>query len=265
MKLGVIGIGVVGEANVFGFKKIGQQVKVHDLKLNTKLLDLLDTEIIFLCLPTPSDKKGDCDTSIISDVTKKLSKLNYRGIICIRSTVHPGYSRSLLKKYKKLKICYSPEFLRERMAKKDFTVNHNVLAVGTNSKIIFNKIVKAHGKLPKKKIMMKLEEAELLKYFNNVYASTRIIFANIIYEISKKFKCDYNKIKSSYIHTGKALDLYLDVNKNLRGYGGPCLPKDTKALRNLLKKLHLDFKLIDSIDKDNNKLKTTVFKGMRKI
>lgn len=265
MKLGVVGIGVVGKANVFGLKKIGNIVKIHDIKFKTNLLDLLETEIIFLCLPTPSNQKGDCNTQIISKVVKEIAKLEYRGIVCIRSTVNPGYTQSLIKKYKNLKICYSPEFLRERMANYDFTKNHKVLVVGTNNKSIYSKICKAHKSLPQHKVMMKTEEAELLKYFNNVFASTRIIFANIIYEIAKKFNCNYEKIKSTYILTGKALDLYLDVNKNLRGYGGPCLPKDTKVLRNLLKKLNLKFKLIESIDEDNQKLKKTVFKGMRKI
>ena len=57
---------------------------------------------------------------------------------------------------------------------------------------------------------------------------------------------------------------YLSVNDELRGYGGQCLPKDIKALIALTKKLNLPLELFSSIDNDNQKLKTTVFKGMRK-
>ena len=59
------------------------------------------------------------------------------------------------------------------------------------------------GKLPKKSIMLKPTEAEILKYYINIFASLRITFANIIYEICNKFDCDYEKIKNSYIETGR--------------------------------------------------------------
>jgi len=57
--------------------------------------------------------------------------------------------------------------------------------------------------------------------------------------------------------------MYLDVNPNLRGYGGMCLPKDTQAIASLLKQLDLDFELINSVHTDNEKFKKTVFNGMR--
>ena len=58
--------------------------------------------------------------------------------------------------------------------------------------------------------------------------------------------------------------MYLNVNKNLRGYAGMCLPKDVRALKHHMKKMRINFNLINQIDLDNNKLKKTVFKGMRK-
>jgi UDPglucose 6-dehydrogenase len=84
-----------------------------------------------------------------------------------------------------------------------------------------------------------------------------------MYEICDKLNCDYTTIKNSYIKTGKAVDMYLDVSDGLRGYGGMCLPKDTKALARLMEKLDLDLDLISSIDHDNSKFKRTVFNGMR--
>ena len=57
--------------------------------------------------------------------------------------------------------------------------------------------------------------------------------------------------------------MYLDVYPELRGYGGMCLPKDTKALASLIKKLDLPFNLLDVVTEDNSKVKKTVFNGMR--
>ena len=84
-----------------------------------------------------------------------------------------------------------------------------------------------------------------------------------MYEVCEKLDCDYTTIKNAYIKTGKATDMYLDVNPNLRGYGGMCLPKDTQAIITLLDKLELDYNLIKSIDHDNKKFKRTVFNNMR--
>jgi UDP-glucose 6-dehydrogenase len=57
--------------------------------------------------------------------------------------------------------------------------------------------------------------------------------------------------------------MYLDVNEDLRGYGGMCLPKDTRAIIQLMKDLNLDFNFFKTMDIDNKKIKTTVFSGMR--
>ena len=264
MIIGIIGLGVVGSANKYGFEKIGHKVIIHDIKLKTDITNLTKAKIIFLCVPTPSNKNGSCNTSIVESVLKDLKKIKYKGIICIRSSTEPGFTEKVIKKYNNKKICFVPEFLRERMAKKDFVKNHELLAVGTKSKVIFKEVVKAHGKLPKKTKMLSPTEAEILKYYINVFASLRITFANIFFEICQKFNCDYEKIKDSYISTGRGSPkMYLSVTKSLRGYAGICLPKDTKTIINLLKKLKLDFDLIKSINTDNQKYKKTIFKGMR--
>lgn len=262
MKLGIIGLGVVGSAYNYGLKKIGYKTVIHDIKLNTKIDDLTDTKLLFISVSTPSKKNGDCDVSKINNVLRDLIKINYKGYVVIVSTSIPGTTDNFIKEYKKLKILNVPELLRERHAKKDF-LKPKVIVIGTKNKKYFNYVSKIYKKLTANVIMMKPTEAEIFKYYNNCYASLRVIFANIIYELCKKKKSDYKLIKNSYIKTGKAVDMYLDVDANLRGYGGVCLPKDTIALANLLKKLNLNFDLIRSIHNDNQKIKTTVFKGMR--
>lgn len=265
MKIGIIGLGAVGSANKQGFEHLEHEVLVHDTKLNTTIKDVLSTEINFLCVPTPSADDGQCDTTILESVIQELDDNDYKGIIAIRSTAVPGFTQSMIEKHKNLAICFVPEFLRERCAVDDFINNHKLLAVGTFDIWVFRKVVNAHGNLPEYTEHLTPTEAEVLKYYNNVYASLRVTFANVMYEICEKLNCDYTTIKNSYIKTGKAMDMYLDVSEGLRGYGGMCLPKDTKALARLMEKLQIDLHLISSIDQDNSKFKRTVFNGMRDV
>ena len=263
MKIGIIGVGAVGSANKKGFEYLGHEVCVHDTKLNTKISEVCATEINYVCVPTPQAENGSCDTSIIESVIDELAQCNYKGIIAIRSTVVPGFTQSMIEKFNNLTICFVPEFLRERCAEDDFINNHKLLAVGTHDIWVFRKVVRSHGKLPEHTEHLTPNEAEVLKYFNNVYAALRVTFANNMYEICDKLDCDYTTIKNAYIKTGKATDMYLDVNPSLRGYGGMCLPKDTIAIASLMKNLEIDLKLIQSIHDDNLKFKKTVFNGMR--
>tara|TARA_B100000925_G_scaffold276696_1_gene244023 strand:+ start:768 stop:1562 length:795 start_codon:yes stop_codon:yes gene_type:complete len=263
MKIGIVGVGAVGSANKKGFEFLKHNVVVHDIKLKTKIQDVCDTEINYICVPTPQAENGSCDTSIIERVIDELGQCNYKGIIAIRSTVVPGFTQSMIEKFNHLTICFVPEFLRERCAEDDFINNHKLLAVGTHDIWVYRKVIRSHGQLPEHTEHLTPNEAEVLKYFNNVYAALRVTFANNMYEICEKLDCDYTTIKNAYIKTGKATDMYLDVNPSLRGYGGMCLPKDTIAIASLMKKLNIDLKLIQSIHDDNLQFKKTVFNGMR--
>lgn len=263
MKIGIIGLGAVGSANKEGFEYLGHVVSGHDVKLNTTIHNVADSEIIFLCVPTPQAIDGQCDTSILETVMTDLENISFKGIVAIRSTTVPGFTQRMIDRHKSLTICFVPEFLRERCAAEDFIHNHKLLAIGTHDIRVFRKVAEAHGDLPEYTEHLTPTEAEVLKYFNNVYASLRVTFANVMFEICEKLNCDYTTIKNTYIKTGKAIDMYLDVSDGLRGYGGMCLPKDTKALARLLEELNLDFDLIKTIDTDNSKFKRTVFNGMR--
>ena len=117
MKLGIIGLGVVGKANAKGFELKKHKVFLHDIKFNSKIENLVNTDINFVCVPTPSKKNGSCNTDIVESIIKELTKINYKGIIAIRSTVEPTFTERMIKKYKNSNICFVPEFLKERSAK----------------------------------------------------------------------------------------------------------------------------------------------------
>lgn len=262
MNIGIVGVGVVGGACKQGFELLGHTVSVHDPKFNTVLTSVKDTDIVYICVPTPESVDGSCDLSIVKDTIQRLENLNYKGLVALKSTSVPGTTEKLISETS-LKMCFVPEFLREWCATEDFVTNHEVLVVGCHEAWMFDLVVESHGYFPKNRVMMTPMEAEILKYYSNVYNSLRVVFANTMYEICKKLNADYDKIKDTYLLRGQSSPHYLAVNETLRGYGGACLPKDTKALDALVKQLGLDLKLFETIDRDNQKFKRTVFPGMR--
>lgn len=230
MQIGIVGLGVVGKAHKFGFEKIGQTVLVHDILLETNITDVLDTEVCYICVPTPSKASGECDVSIVEEVVQELIEINYSGVLAIKSTVTPGTTSKLNAKHKTSKICFVPEFLRERSPEIDFIENQKVLAIGTTNQEVFEIVKKSHGILPEKTILLKPIEAELLKYYSNVYNALRVVFANEMYEICTYLNADYTAIVEAFKSRKTSTGQYLTVNENWRGYGGMCVLGNMKIL-----------------------------------
>jgi len=263
MKIGIVGVGIVGSAIKHGFEKLGHQVFTHDTRHYTSIEDVKDTDVVFICVPTPSLKNGKCNVRIVEDVVNELDSIDYKGLIAIKSTVEPGTTESLQDKYPNRNLAFVPEFLRERCAIADFTENHDLCVIGTDNEKSFEIIKRAHGKYPENVIQLSVTEAELVKYFNNVYNATLITFANSFYEICKGLGANYTNVKDAVVNRKHIKDIYLECNENFRGFGGVCLPKDTKALDRLAKELKTNSKLFSTILKENDRYKTTVFEGMR--
>lgn len=266
MKIGIIGVGIVGGACKFGFEKLGHDVSCYDKKFKegekgSDIGDLKDSEIVFICVPTPRSKDGSCNTEIVEEVISKLKDIEYKNIICIKSTVSPGTTKKLKEKFN-MDISFVPEFLRERCAITDFTENHDLCVIGTDSEKTFEKIKKVHGKFPKKFIKLTDEEAEMVKYFNNSFNAARIVFANSFYEICKNKNINYTNVKNAAVNIHHIPDYYLDCNENFRGFAGMCLPKDVSELSVLEKQTKSNF--FNTLLEENDKYIKTVFEGMRK-
>src|SRR5262245_50541808 len=232
MKIGIVGVGMVGGTLQYGFERIGHDVVSVDTKLpGTKLSDVLETDLTFICVPTPCNDAGKCDTSTVCGVVDHLASFDYKGLVVIKSTVTPGTTDRLIEKYKGvLRLAFCPEFLRERARYSDFVENHDVCIVGTPDQADFSLVWQAHGSLPKKTIWLKRPiEAELAKYFVNVYNAMRITFANQFFDVCQAAGADYTAVKNAVVQKQSIGDYYLESNKNFREFGGNCLPKDTMA------------------------------------
>ena len=264
MDIGIVGLGVVGTACKNGFEKIGHIVKYQDVKFYTNIEDVLDTEVCFVSVPTPSNEDGSCDISIVEEVVGQLNDLKYKGVLAIKSTVEPGTNKEFREKYKNLRLYFVPEFLRERCATEDFIYNHNILVIGAEDEDAFNTIKEAHGDLPVHTVKVNPLEAELVKYFSNNYKALRITFANSFYKLCQELGANYDVVKDAFLFHGVGEGHYLNVNKEFGGFGGTCLPKDTKGLAFLIEKLGLDLNIFKTVVEENDKFIVKVPEGMRK-
>lgn len=260
MNIGIIGVGKVGSAVKFGFEiKRGHNVFVHDKKFdNTSLKNVFEnSEMIFICVSTPQREDGSCDISSVESICAEINALaknqEKKKDVVIKSTVEPGTTDQLAQKFDFIRFAMNPEFLLERSAIHDFC-HQDICVIGTHYDDFYDKIVKAHGNLAAEYIKTVPINAEIVKYFCNVFNSTRIIFANLFYEVAMKVGADYNECKEIAVKRHNMIDSYLDCNENLRGFGGACLPKDTKAMFNLCSKLGINYNFLKGILDDNVRL-----------
>lgn len=253
MHIGIVGMGTVGRALHHGFEQLGHDLSVHDKKLATRIDAVLDAEIVYVCVDTPGKKDGSCDTEAVHLVAAELAACDFGGIVAVKSTVTPGTTAALQHQHPGQRFAHVPEFLRERLADSDFTDNHDVCIIGTDSAADYRRIKASHGRLPKTFRRLSPTEAELAKYFGNVYNAMLVTFANNFYEICAKFGADYAAMKESMVQRHHIYDKYLDCNRDLRGFGGACLPKDTRALATLCAELDMDIEMFNAILADNAK------------
>ena len=262
MKVGIIGVGFVGKAVRHGLTRIGHDIALFDIKMpETSLTDVLDTEAVFVSVPTPSLPDGTCDVSIVEKVVGELAEAKYRGLVTIKSTVEPGTTDKLAKKHPQLRLAFCPEFLRERAMYVDFVENHDVCIIGAYTEQDAALLRAVHDPLPKQYAIVSPKEAEFAKYFMNVFNALRIVFANQFYDVCKAAGADYKKVKNAISKHRSVQDVYLDCNENYRGFGGSCLPKDTKAFAEFVNKVlgqEWGLSLFEGIVEINQRYKTTV-------
>ncbi|OGE64538.1 hypothetical protein A3J13_00730 [Candidatus Daviesbacteria bacterium RIFCSPLOWO2_02_FULL_36_8] len=261
--LGIIGYGFVGQAVANGFQVASggkDTIRYYDkYKETLSLEEVIDkSEFIYICLPTPmKDDESGIDLSIIHEMMGEIAKLtnNTDKIVIIKSTVTPGTTAELEKKYPKTKFAFNPEFLTEANFLEDF-LNADRTVIGANNDLVSRSVaVLYQQRFPKTKIFQTdPTTAEMVKYFANTFLSLKVTFANFFYDYCQKIGVKYEEVKRMGAFDNRIVDKHLEVTTQ-RGFGGKCFPKDLIAIMGEFKKAGVDASLFETMWKYNKKIR----------
>lgn len=227
----VIGYGVVGQATAeaFGIDKYYSRTNS-----NITLEQAAGYRYIFICLPTPT-LDGKCFTQDIEDVIRTICSYKGKNIFIIRSTVYPGFIKYMHQKYGINNLVSNPEFLSEDTAIED-AKNPKLIVLGGDyfkyleSVRAFYQARFKYGNY----VITDSTTSELIKYALNTFFTTKVIFANELYDYTQKVKANYEAIKKVLtFHPWGSKNHFTVFYKDKRGVHGKCLPKDTEAFANL--------------------------------
>ncbi len=241
-KIGIIGGGFVGSATAWGFSP-SFDVKVYDKDPRAathSFEETIDSEFLFICVPTPPKEDWSSDLSIVESIFKSLPPLDQE--VIIKSTVLPGTCRKMSQKYG-LKVSSNPEFLTERRAKWDF-INAAQILIGSDNPESSNKIKGLYETRfnSMKYTITDTVTSELIKYTLNSFFATKVSFMNELKMLSDKIGANWQQLIEGFTSDSRVGDSHIDVPgpDGKLGFGGKCFPKDINALIELYRRNDID-------------------------
>jgi len=254
-KIAIIGYGYVGQ----GYHKSFPEAVIYDEPKNIGTREEVNQcDLGIVCVPTPMKDDGSCDTSIVEDVIKWLET----PLILIKSTIPPGTTDELKKKYGK-RICFSPEYMGEGKYfvapwKYPDPTNpsfHTFQIIGGDKKDaeeIQGILVERLG--PEKfYYLVEAVEAEIIKYMENSWGATKVSFCQEFYDLCQVFGASYARVREGFLLDSRVERMHTAVFPKKRKWGGKCWPKDVMAIIKRAEEKGYSMDLLKQVVKNNEK------------
>tara|TARA_B100001094_G_scaffold131968_1_gene127769 strand:- start:15146 stop:15961 length:816 start_codon:yes stop_codon:yes gene_type:complete len=259
-----IGYGFVGGALSRSLSQKGYCSLIYDKYQEIgRPEDVLKSDFLFLCLPTPYVEGHGFDLSAILENLKFLSRNNYSGLVILKSTVEPGTTERLNKQFKNLFMCHNPEFLTARTADEDFH-NQTHIVLGYNEDLN-NSLAMAQElgqffseSYPSAKVSIcTSRESESMKLFCNNFYAMKVQIFNEFYLLCQKLGVDYERVKELMLSNDwiNPMHTFVPGPDGQISYGGACFPKDTNALNHLMKTAGSPHDVLDACIRERNSMR----------
>ncbi len=279
-KVAIIGTGYVGLTTGACFAHLGHQVMCGDIdeekiarlsvgeipfvedKLGPLVADGIETgrlgfvvgakaavtgcEIAFLCVPTPQKPDGSADLSFIEAATRDIVDALPEGAILVnKSTVPVGSTRVVEQVLDRadVSVVSNPEFLREGSAVEDF-LKPDRIVIGTQDQVAAEAVAALYDPVTAPVLITDPASAETIKYAANAFLATKLSFANAIAAVCEGVGADVSDVMSGLGYDRRIGPEFLVPGP---GWGGSCLPKDTRALIRIAEDSGYDFRFLEGV------------------
>ncbi|REK19785.1 MAG: UDP-glucose/GDP-mannose dehydrogenase family protein [Actinobacteria bacterium] len=282
MNVSIIGAGYVGLVTAAGLARLGHRIRLGEANANrvaqlssgevpiyeegleellseARSMEMItfhssnveaveESELVFLCLPTPEGEDGRADLTFVLTVVDELAgEVADDTLFVVKSTVPPGTVATLRKRLADLgsaaRVASHPEFLREGRAVRDF-MEPDRIVVGAWDPDDAEKVASLYEALGTKVIKTDPTSAEMIKYANNAYLAARLTFVNTLANVCEAVGADIMDVIDGIGSDHRIGPHFLQPGP---GYGGSCFPKDTSALIGVAEDAGYDFQLLRAV------------------
>ncbi len=213
-----------------------------------------EAEVIFIAVPTPYYLDGSgFDESFLRAAIEAIPQPGKT--IVLKSTILPGTTERMQEDYPTHRFLFNPEFLTETTADRDMQFpNRQIVGYTAISRKDAELVMGLLPRAPFERIVS-ATEAETVKYFGNAFYALKVAYANQMFDLCQKIGVDYEAVKEcAKAEPWMGTHHWEIFHKGYRGYGGKCLPKDTRAIVQLANRVGVDLGLLKEAERYNNEL-----------